>query len=242
MKVDILAVGVHPDDIELGCAGTLLKHIALGKTVGLLDLTSGELGTRGSAELREKEAAASAQKMGAAFRKNIGLPDGFFQHDKNSLIKIIEVIRWCRPEIVLANSLADRHPDHGRAAKLVAEASYYSGLLKIETLNEFGKNQEKWRPGAVYHYIQDKDFPPDLVVDISDFFNEKIELVQTFSSQFYQQGVEQEAHLKTPISGKSFLDFLEAKARNFGRPIGVQFAEGFVCDRTPGVRNLFDLH
>lgn len=242
MKVDILAIGVHPDDIELGCSGTLLKHMDLKKSVGLLDLTRGELGTRGSAELRAEEAANAALNMGAAFRKNLSMADGFFQHNEENLLKIIRAIRWCQPEIVLANSIADRHPDHGRAAKLVADACYYSGLGKIETTDERGDLQKKWRPKAIYHYIQDQSLEPDFVVDITPFFDRKIELVQLFTSQFYQANDSgQEQGLQTPISGKDFLQFLGAKARSFGRPIGVQYAEGFVASRTPGIANLLDL-
>lgn len=242
MKVDILAIGVHPDDVELSCSGTLLKHIAQGKTVGLLDLTRGELGTRGNAELRDKEAAASAKKMGAAFRKNLQMEDGFIQYNQANLHKIIEVLRWCRPEIVLANAIDDRHPDHGRTAKLEADACFYAGLVKIETFGEDNTPQAHWRPRAVYHYIQDKQLEPDFVVDISPFIDQKMELVLTFRSQFYQaESDEFKKELSTPISGKDFIDFLRAKNRVFARPIGVEYAEGFTAARTFGVNNLFDL-
>jgi N-acetylglucosamine malate deacetylase 1 len=242
MKIDILAIGVHPDDVELSCCGTLLRHISQGKKIGLLDLTRGELGTRGTAELRDEEAAASAKKMGAMFRENLRMADGFFQYSEENLLKIIRILRWCQPEIVLANAPDDRHPDHGRAAKLAADACFYSGLVKIETLGNDGKSQQKWRPKAIYHYIQDKDLEPDFVVDISPFIEKKMELVQTFRSQFYQPGEnEYENELSTPISGKDFLDFLRAKNRAFGRPLGVEYAEGFIAGRTFGVNNLFDL-
>jgi bacillithiol biosynthesis deacetylase BshB1 len=242
MKVDILAVGVHPDDVELGCSGTLLKHIAMGKTIGLLDLTQGELGTRGNQEIRKKEAENALKKLGATFRKNLALPDGFFNISRENTLKIIEVIRWCQPDIVLANSIKDRHPDHGRSAKLVSEAAFYSGLAKIETADAGGNRQSKWRPRALYHYIQDMSIEPDFVIDITPFFRKKIELVQTFSSQFFIPGENpDDPEMQTPISGQDFLEFLEAKARTFGRPLGVEFAEGFIADRIPGVRSLFDL-
>ncbi len=242
MKVDILAIGVHPDDVELSCSGTLLRHIDQGKTVGLLDLTRGELGTRGNAELRDQEAAASAKKMGALFRKNLEMADGMFQYSEENILKIIRILRWCQPEIVLANAPDDRHPDHGRAAKLTADACFYAGLVKIVTRDDEGKVQEKWRPKAVYHYIQDKDLVPDFVVDITPYIDRKMELVQTFESQFYQPGENKyEKELSTPISGKDFMDFLRSKNRSFGRPISAEFAEGFIAARTIGVDDLFDL-
>ncbi len=242
MKVDILGIGVHPDDVELSCSGTLLRHIAAGKKVGLLDLTRGELGTRGTPEIREREATESAEKMGALFRKNLGMSDGLFQYRPENILKIVRVLRWCCPEIVLANAPDDRHPDHGRAAKLTADACFYSGLLKIETMDDEANPQVKWRPKALYHYIQDKHLKPDFVVDISDFIEDKMTLVQTFRSQFYQAEVEDfEKELQTPISGKGFLEFLKARAKDFARPVGVAFAEGFVAARTLGVNNLFDL-
>ncbi len=241
MKVDILAIGVHPDDVELSCSGTLLRHIHQGKTVGLLDLTRGELGSRGSADLRDVEAAESAQKMGASFRRNLSMADGFFQYTQENLLRIIEVIRWCQPEIVLANAPDDRHPDHGRAAKLTADACFYSGLIKIET-NFEGQPQQQWRPKAVYHYIQDKDLTPDFVVDTTAFMNRKIELILTFRSQFYlPEASEFSNEPATPISGKDFLEFIQSKNRAFGRRIGAEFGEGFIAARTPGVNDLFDL-
>ena len=242
MKTDILAIGAHPDDVELSASGTLLRHIDLGKTVGLLDLTRGELGTRGSADLRDQEAAESAQKMGAAFRKNLGMADGLFQYSEENMRQIIRIIRWCQPEIVLANAPDDRHPDHARAAKLSADACFYAGLPKIATLDDDGKLQLHWRPKAVYHYIQDRDLIPDFVVDISKYLERKKELILTFRSQFYlPDGAEFAQELKTPISGKDFLEFLWSKNRAFGRPAGFEFAEGFIAARVPGVLNLFDL-
>lgn len=242
MKVDMLAIGVHPDDVELSCSGTLLRHLEQGKTIGLLDLTRGELGTRGSAKLRDEEARESARKMGATFRKNLGMADGFFQYNPENLLEIIRVLRWCRPQIVLANAPDDRHPDHGRAAKLTADACFYAGLAKIKTAGEQGQPQERWRPKTLYYYIQDKDLKPDFVVDISPFMEKKIELVLTFRSQFYlPEAKEYAKELETPISGKDFIDFLRAKNRVFGRPAGFEFAEGFITHRIPGVHDLFDL-
>lgn len=240
MKVDILAIGVHPDDIELACSGTLLKHIAQGKTVGLLDLTAGELGTRGSGPLRLIEAADSAKMMGASFRKNLGMADGFFEYSKENILKIVPVIRACQPEIILANSLTDRHPDHGRAAKLVADACFYSGLMKIETFGEDGKTQERWRPKALYHYIQDRTRKPDFVIDITEHIEKKFELILAFKSQFFISDQE-DKELSTPISGKDFQDYLRAVARVYGRPSGMEYAEAYNVDRILGVKDLFDL-
>ncbi len=243
MKIDILAIGVHPDDVELGTSGTLLKHIAMGKTVGLLDLTRGELGTRGTADIRDIEAAESAKRMGAVFRKQIGLEDGFFTGSKEAILRIIHIIRLHQPEIILANALEDRHPDHGRAAKLAADACFYAGLAKIITVDEQGNAQQRWRPKALYHYIQDRNLKPDFIVDITDFMEAKIVLVKTFKSQFFiEKGDEPfSAELSTPISGADFMDFLYAKARAYGREAGFEYAEAFNVARIPGVKDLFDL-
>lgn len=237
MKLDILAIGVHPDDIELSCSGTLLKHIDLGHKVGLLDLTQGELGTRGNPVLRLEEAAEAAKMMGALVRENIGIADGFFQHNQENLTKIIRVIRRYRPEIVLANAIEDRHPDHGKAAKLTHEACFLSGLVKVETKWE-GQEQEKWRPARVYHYLQDKYIRPDFAIDITPYMERKMELILAFRSQFYNP---ESTELDTPISSKDFLEFQYAQARVYGRPLGCTFAEGFTSSRTIGINNLFDL-
>ncbi len=243
MKIDILAVGIHPDDVELSCSGTLLTHIDKGKTVGLLDLSRGELGTRGNAEIRTREANEAAQLMGAKFRKNLDMPDGFFQHTKDNIVRIVEVIREHQPEIVLANAVSDRHPDHGRAAKLVADACFFSGLIKVPTSNAEGIPHNRWRPKAVYHYIQDHNLKADFVVDISNFIDKKMELVKAFRSQFHvPDATEFEEELSSPISGADFMDFLRAKARTYGRPAGFDYGEGFVVNRSIGVRDLFDLH
>ncbi len=242
MKVDILAIGVHPDDIELSCSGTLLRHIAQGQTVGLLDLTQGELGTRGSAAIRQEEADNAARLMGAAFRKNLGMADGFFAYNRENIIRIIEVIREHQPEIVLANALSDRHPDHGRSAKLVADACFYSGLVKIPTTGKDGTLHERWRPRALYHYIQDRNLRPDFVVDITPYMDKKIEVVQAFRSQVFVPGAEEyKEELNSPISGEDFIEFLRAKARSYGRDAGFEYAEGFNVARTPGINDLFSL-
>ncbi|MBL7932568.1 MAG: bacillithiol biosynthesis deacetylase BshB1 [Bacteroidia bacterium] len=237
MKVDILAIGVHPDDVELSCSGTIAKHIAMGKTVGILDLTRGELGTRGSAELRTQEANASAKILGVSFRTQLNLKDGFFQNDESHQRLIIEQIRKYQPELVLCNAISDRHPDHGRAAKLTSDACFYSGLAKIETHFE-GKLQPAWRPKAVYHYVQDHFIHPDFVVDITPYFDKKHEAIMAFSSQFYKPGSNEP---ETPISSKEFLESLNSKMSIWGRAIGVKYAEGFTVGRYPGVNSLFDL-
>ncbi|MFN0015941.1 MAG: bacillithiol biosynthesis deacetylase BshB1 [Saprospiraceae bacterium] len=238
MKTDILAIGIHPDDVELSAAGTLLHHADLGYTFGLLDLSLGELGTRGTPELRTIEATAAAQILGAAFREQIDLPDGLFTHTPENMLKIVRSIRAHQPRIVLCNAPDDRHPDHGRAAKLTADACFYAGLAKIETTDANGLPQPHWRPTAVYHYIQDKQLEPDFVVDITPYFEKKMQAILAYSSQFYDPG-EPGAGPQTPISGKDFLDFMEAKARVFGRPAQVRYAEGFICNRTPAVHDLF---
>jgi bacillithiol biosynthesis deacetylase BshB1 len=237
MKVDILAVGVHPDDVELGCSGTIAKHISLGKKVGILDLTLGELGTRGDAPTRTKEANEAAKILGVSFRTQLKFKDGFFANDEVHQRQIIEQIRNCQPEIVLCNAISDRHPDHGRAAKLVADACFYSGLVKIETsLNDHV--QKAWRPKAVYHYIQDHFIHPDFVIDVADFFEIKHKAIMAFSSQFYSDNSKEP---QTPISSKEFLESLNSKMSIWGRSIGAKYAEGFTTNRYPGVNNLFDL-
>ncbi|MGB6035053.1 MAG: bacillithiol biosynthesis deacetylase BshB1 [Cryomorphaceae bacterium] len=239
MKLDILAIAAHPDDVELSASGTIIKSIQQGKRVGILDLTKGELGTRGTAELRAKEADAAARIMGLAIRENVGLPDGFLNNVKEQQMAIIPFIRKYRPDIVLANALADRHPDHAMGAALAAKSCFLSGLKAIPTMDENGTAQEAWRPRAVYHYIQDRYMHPDFVVDISAEWEKKVEAIRAFSSQFYVGKEDNEP--VTPISTPDFMKFLEARAREYGRTIGVQFGEGFVADRTIGVMDLNDL-
>lgn len=237
MKIDLLAIVAHPDDAELCCAGTLLKHKALGYTTGIIDLTRGEMGSRGTAETRKNEAEKSSQILGLSARSNLDLGDAKFANSFENIIKIVEQIRHFQPEIVLTNTLSDRHPDHARAAKLVAESCFYSGLLKIETQWE-NKTQQKWRPKQIWHMIQDHYHSPDILIDITEQWATKRKSIQAFSSQFYQKN-DQEP--KTPISGKDFWDFLEARAREFGRPISAEFAEGFLKSRNFGINNLFEL-
>jgi N-acetylglucosamine malate deacetylase 1 len=237
MKVDILAIGVHPDDVELSCSGTILKHVAAGKKVGILDLTLGELGTRGNAKIRTKEAMNTAKILGVAFRDQMNMADGFFANDERHQLLLIEKIRQYQPEIVLCNAVADRHPDHGKAAKLVSDSCFYSGLTKVKTKHK-GKTQLSWRPKAVYHYIQDNYIHPDFVIDISKYIDKKMASIMAYESQFYNPKSKEP---KTPISSPEFLESVKAKSVLFGRAIGVKYAEGFSVDRYPGVDSLFDL-
>lgn len=238
MKLDILAIGVHPDDVELSCSGTLLSHIEKGYKVGLLDLTLGELGTRGSAELRTQEAMEAARIMGALVREQLDLKDGFFTQNEESLLKIIRVIRKYCPTIVFANAIEDRHPDHGRAAKLTADACFLAGLIKINTTDDNGVPQAAWRPKHLYHYIQDRALKPDFAIDISAFVDKKFETIMAYKSQFFDPLSNEPA---TPISSKSFLDSIKGKDSVYGRYIGTEYAEGFNVSRTIGVDNVFDL-
>ncbi len=236
-KVDILAIGVHPDDVELMCSGTILRHIALGKKVGILDLTKGELGTRGTASIRKMEAAKAAKILGVSFRECLGMRDGAFQNDSRHQLEIIKKLRQHRPEIIICNAVQDRHPDHGRAAQLVSEACFYSGLRKITSTLK-GKNQEVWRPKAIYHSIQDRYIKPDFVVDITSFAEKKMQAIQAFASQFYNPDSKEP---QTPISSENFLESVKARMIELGRVIGAPYAEGFTVERYPGVNNLFDL-
>ena len=237
MKLDILAFAAHPDDIELAASGTVMAHIALGKKVGIVDLTRGELGTRGSAEMRDKEAAASSVILGIHARENLRMQDGFFQNDETHQLKVIEMIRKYQPEIIIANSEFDRHIDHGRGASLVHDASFLSGLRKIETTHN-GILQTAWRPKAIYHYIQDYHTKPDIIFDITPFWERKMESIKAFSSQFYDPTSNEP---ESPISSKDFLDFIESRAREFGRVISVKYAEAFTVKRTIGSRDLTQL-
>lgn len=237
MKLDILAFGAHPDDIELACSGTLVKHIRAGKKAGIVDLTQGELGTRGNAALRKKEALAASKILGVNIRENLNLGDGFFQNSKEAQLEVIKRIRLYQPEIVLANAVKDRHPDHGRASLLVSEACFLAGLVKIKTTLD-GKSQKPWRPKAVYHYVQDRYIKPDFVIDISDFFDLKMKSIKAYSTQFYDPSSKEP---QTAISTPEFLDFVKGRAVNFGRDIGVRYAEGFTVERVIGVHDLFDI-
>lgn len=237
MKLDILAIGVHPDDVELSCSGTLIKHIELGYKVGICDLTRGELGTRGTPELRIQEAKDAGHFMGVEVRENLGMPDGFMSGTEEETLEVIRIIRKYQPDIVLANAISDRHPDHGRAARFIANACFYSGLMKIVTQDE-GSDQLNWRPQAVYHYIQDRNIEADFVVDISPYIDRKMEAIMKFKSQFFAEDMEGP---QTPISSKSFLEFIRAKNKAYGRDIGVDYAEAFNVSRNIGIKDLFDI-
>lgn len=234
-KLDLLAFGVHPDDVELGCSGTILATVAEGKKVGIIDLTKGELGTRGSVETRKEEAAAAAKVLKSTIRENLGMADGFFQNDETNQRKVIEVIRKYRPEIVLCNSIEDRHPDHGRSAQLVEEAAFLSGLRKIETFSGDEKQQE-WRPKYVFHYIQDRFLQPDFVFDISDFIEDKMKSVLCYKTQFYNPEL---GEPETYISSPEFFDSIKARAMMLGKRIGVKYAEGYISRKMIGI-NTFD--
>ncbi|QIL38401.1 bacillithiol biosynthesis deacetylase BshB1 [Pedobacter sp. HDW13] len=237
MKLDILVIAVHPDDAELCCSGTILKHIALGKKVGIVDLTRGELGTRGTAETRDEEAAQSAKVLGLHVRENLGMRDGFFQNDEFHRLEIVKVIRKYQPEIILSNALEDRHPDHGRAGDLVFDSVFLSGLPKVETVLN-GVKQEAHRPRLLLQYIQDRYLRPDIIVDISDHMDAKIKSIQAFKTQFYNPDVD---GLQTYISSPEFFESVIGRAREFGKSIGTTFGEGFTSRKLLGVDNLFDL-
>lgn len=234
----ILAIGVHPDDVELSCAGTLIKHVALGYKVGVLDLTQGEMGTRGTAEIRLQEAAASATLIGLSVRENLRYRDGFFQNDEKHQLGIIRYLRQYRPKIVLGNAIEDRHPDHGRAASLIADACFLSGLARIETFGEDGKPQEAWRPKRLFHYIQDRQLTPDLAVDISDAFVKKTESIKAFKSQFHNPDSNEP---ETYISSQNFLEQIRHRDAMMGKRIGVAYAEGYTSVNLPGIKSFGDL-
>lgn len=235
--VGILCITAHPDDVEISMAGTVLRHIASGHRVGLVELTAGELGTRGSAELRAREAEAARVVLGAVFRYQLGLPDGFFRAEPAALLKVVSVIRRHRPRVVLTNAEQDRHPDHGRAAALVAEACFLSGLHRIPTVHD-GKAQEAWRPVSVLHAVQDHWVAPGLIVDITPYWERKKEALRCFASQFHDPA---STEPESPIANPDFMPFLEGRHRQLGRLIGTTFAEGFTCGRPPGVNDLMDL-
>ena len=228
MKVDILAFGAHPDDIELGCGGSIALSIAQGKKVGLIDLTQGELGTRGSAEIRAKEAKAAADILTVSFRKNLGFRDAFFVNDEDHQRPIIQALRLHQPDLVLCNAVHDRHIDHAKGSQLVSDACFLAGLKKIETFDEAGNLQDAWRPKQVYHYIQWNELTPDFVIDISSTLGTKMKAISAYESQFYDQTSQEP---KTPISSKNFLDSIRYRAQNLGRLTGVAAAEGFTVER-----------
>ena len=237
MKLDILAFGAHPDDVELGCAGTILKEVALGKKVGIVDLTRGELGTRGSAEIRDKEAAAAAAILGVSVRENLAFRDGFFVNDEAHQLEIIKMIRKYQPEIVLCNAVDDRHIDHPKGSQLVSDACFLSGLIRITTSLD-GEEQKAWRPKVVYHYMQWKNLVPDFVVDITGYVEQKTAAILAYSSQFYDPNSKEP---ESPMSSKNFLESLNYRSRDLGRLTGLEHAEGFTAERYLAVNSLGDL-
>jgi bacillithiol biosynthesis deacetylase BshB1 len=237
MKLDILAFGAHPDDVELGASGTIAKEISLGKKVGIIDLTRGELGTRGTKEIRDIEAKKAAEILGVSIRENLQFRDGFFINDELHQLEIIKMIRKYKPEIVLCNAIDDRHIDHGKGSKLVSDACFLSGLTKIETEVD-GLKQEAWRPKHVYHYIQWKNIEPNFVVDITGFMDKKMSSVLAYNSQFYDSNSKEPV---TPITSKNFLDSITYRAQDLGRIVGVDFAEGFTVERYLAVNSLDNL-
>ena len=241
MKLDILAIGAHPDDVELGCSGAILVELKNGKKVGIVDLTQGELGTRGSPEIRCKEANNAAKLMGVPVRENLKLNDGFFQNDRDHQMKVIRSIRKFQPEIILGNALEDRHPDHGRAARLISDAAFLSGLHKINTTDDDGKPQQAWRPKYVFHFIQDRYLEPSFVIDITDVFEEKMKAISCYTTQFYtgldNGGDEPQSYISTP----DFLESIVARARMMGKRIGVKYGEGFQTEKSIGFRTFSSL-
>jgi N-acetylglucosamine malate deacetylase 1 len=237
MKLDILVLAAHPDDAELGCGGTIARHVAMGHKVGVVDLTRGELGTRGTVAIREAEATESARILGLSIRKNLGLPDGFFKNDKAHQLQVVCAIRQFQPDIILANAVYDRHPDHGRAAELAFESCFLAGLSKVETEHE-GAKQKPWRPKAMYHYIQSQLLKPDFVVDISSQWETKMNAIRAFKTQFYDPASREPA---TYISNPAFMKMVESRAQEFGHAIGTNYGEGFTVRRLIGVNALSDL-
>ncbi|MFI5128723.1 MAG: bacillithiol biosynthesis deacetylase BshB1 [Chitinophagales bacterium] len=237
MKLDILAIGVHPDDVELGCSGTLISEIKRGKKAGIVDLTQGELSTRGTVETRYQESANAANIIGASVRENLKMRDGFFRNDEAHQIQVIETIRKYQPEIVIGNILSDRHPDHGRAGQLINTACYLSGLARIETKDKNGSKQEKWRPKYYLQYMQDWYHEPDLLMDISDVFEQRMKSIEAYTTQFHTSAADADGPL-TYISTPDFLDSVIARARMLGKRIGVKYAEGFITEKKIGIKSL----
>lgn len=236
-KLDILAIGVHPDDVELGCSGTIINEIKRGKKIGIVDLTQGELGTRGTIETRYQEAANAAMIMGVNIRENLKMRDGFFKNDEENKLKLIAAIRKYQPEIVIGNVLHDRHPDHGRAGKMIADCCFLSGLVKIETNDEKGQPQKRWKPSYVLHYLQDWYREPDLLIDISDVFDQRMKAIKAYTTQFHNNETDSDDP-ETYISTPDFLESIIARARMLGKRIGVKYAEGFISEKTIGIHNL----
>ena len=235
MKVDILAFGSHPDDVELGCGGSILSAISQGLKVGIIDLTKGELGTRGTPEIRKKESEKASEILGVSFRKNLGFKDGFFINDKEHQLKVVEILREHKPSVIFCNAVKDRHIDHPKGSKLVSDSCFLSGLSKINTNYNNSKNQSPWTPKQIYHYIQWFDLKPDILIDISEFQEKKMKAIMAYKSQFYNP---KSTEPNTPISSKSFIDSIKQRDQNFGRISGVDAAEGFTVERPPVVRDI----
>lgn len=235
MKLDILAIGSHPDDVELGCSGTLISEIKRGKKAGIVDLTQGELGTRGTIETRYQEAADAAKIMGLSVRENLKMRDGFFRNDEEHQLQLIRVLRKYRPEIVIGNILEDRHPDHGRGGWLTYDACFLSGLRQIKTVGDDGEEQEKWRPKMLLHYIQDRFYEPDIIIDVSDVWEQRMEAIKAYRTQFLPHGSNDP---QTYISSPEFMEALSARARLLGKRIGVKYAEGFLSKKDIGLKSL----
>ena len=240
MKLDILAIGVHPDDVELGCSGTLINEIKRGKKAGIIDLTQGELSTRGSVETRYAESAKAAMIIGVRVRENLKMRDGFFKNDEEHQLKLIQVIRKYQPDIIIGNILHDRHPDHGRAGHLISTACFLSGLSKIETKDENGNPQQRWKPAYTLHYMQDWYHDPDLLIDITDSFEQRMEAIKAYTTQFYNPESGDDGP-QTYISTADFLESIVARANVLGKKIGVRFAEGFITEKKIGIKNLDSL-
>jgi len=236
MKLDILAIGAHPDDVELGCSGTILNEIRNGKKVGILDLTQGELGTRGTIETRYQEAKNAAELMGVSVRENLKIKDGFFQNNEEHQIAVIRVIRKYRPEIILGNAPEDRHPDHGRASRLIAESAFLSGLRKIETTDDAGNAQKEWRPKYVFHFIQDRYLEPSFIIDITDVFEQRMKAIACYTTQFFN-GSSDDDEPQSYISTPDFLESIVSRARMMGKKIGVKFGEGFISEKSIGFKD-----
>lgn len=237
-KLDFLAFGAHPDDVELGCGATIAKLVSQGKKVGIVDLTRGELGTRGSAEIRTKETKEASKILGITIRENMDFKDGFFRNDEEHQLKIIQVIRKYQPDFIFCNAPDDRHIDHPKGSQLIVEASFLSGLTKIYTDDSSGNAQKQWRPKNIYHYIQWKNLDPDFIFDVSGFHHTKMDAVKCYSSQFYDPKSKEP---ETPISNKNFLDFVQSRANDFGRLIGVEHGEGFISNRKLGFSSFDEL-
>ena len=235
MKLDVLAIGVHPDDVELGCSGTLIKEVKRGKKAGVIDLTQGELGTRGTIETRFQEAEEAAKIMGVSVRENLKMRDGFFQNDEAHQLQLIQAIRKYQPEIIIGNILEDRHPDHGRAGQLIYDACFLSGLKQVKTKDEEGREQEKWRPKQLLHYLQDRFYEPDVIVDITEVWDQRLQSIKAYKTQFHNPGNNED---ETYISSPEFLESIIARARLLGKRIGVRFAEGFISKKSIGISNL----